>query len=59
MIVIFGFALYWFQFKTEIKVKTVDPAKITESIKYLESLNPPRIGKTPTDEEIYSSPYLL
>ena len=33
----------------------INPDKITDAIKYLESENPPRIGKSPTDEEIQNS----
>jgi len=36
----------------------VDINKITEAIKKVESEYPPRIGKTPTDKEIYSSLYI-
>jgi hypothetical protein len=58
VLIITGSALYWFQFKTETKPKAVDPDKVMDAIKYLESGNPPRIGKTPTDEEIFNSPHI-
>jgi hypothetical protein len=38
--------------------KTVDPDKIIDAIKYLESTNPTIMGKTPTQEEIFNSPHI-
>ncbi len=35
-----------------------DEEKIAEAIKYAESQYPPRIGKYPTEKEIYESPYI-
>ena len=57
-VIFLGLTVYWFQFKPQAKPKTVDPSKIVDAIKHIESEYPPRIGKTPTDEEIYSSSYI-
>jgi hypothetical protein len=59
-LIISGGIYYSFKFKTENwKNSTeVNPDKILGAIKYLESENPPRIGKTPTDEEIFNSPHI-
>lgn len=53
-----GLAAYWFQFKVKPESRTLDIDQVMQAIKHLESENPPRIGKTPTDEEIYSSAYI-
>lgn len=65
VLIILGSILYWFKLKntqtyidSEIPKGTVDPNKIMGAIKYLESENPPRIGNTPTDEEIFNSPHI-
>lgn len=57
LVLLLCFGVYILQSKSE-KQKTVDPEKIPEAIKYLESQNPPRIGKNPTQEKIYNSPYI-
>ncbi len=48
------------KFKTENwgDSKEIDKDKLMDAIKYLESENPPRIGRTPTAEEIQNSPHI-
>lgn len=65
ILTILGGTFYWFQLKqtqasivSEIPKGTVDPTKIADYIKDLESENPPRIGKLPTEEEILNSPHI-
>lgn len=57
IILLIGLGIYFFQSRPE-KQKTVNPEKIAEVIKGLESQYPPRIGKNPTQEEIYNNPYI-
>jgi hypothetical protein len=58
-LVLIIFVVLYYQFNpNEIKKGTVDPDKIMDAIKHLESENPPRIGENPTDEEIFNSPHV-
>ncbi|MEI6042464.1 MAG: hypothetical protein WCQ00_02770 [bacterium] len=64
-LVILAGVLYWSQVQptkapvvSETQKGTVDPAKIEGAIKNLEVENPPVIGKNPTEEEIFNSPYI-
>ncbi|MCX6723381.1 MAG: hypothetical protein NT094_04965, partial [Candidatus Staskawiczbacteria bacterium] len=60
------FFIGWQVYESKINSKTLktgnteklDVQKIADAIKKVESENPPRIGKSPTDEEINNSPYV-
>lgn len=66
IIVILVVAFCWFQLRPESKSEVenfndstdIDTNKIMEAIKKTEAEQPPRIGKTPTKEEIFNSPYI-
>lgn len=56
LILIISGVLY-FQ-SNKIPKGTVDPDKLMEAIRHLESESPARIGTNPTDEEIFNSPHI-
>ena len=64
-LVILGCIFYRIQLKPsqtsttpEVPKGTVDINKFEDAIKYAESDNPPRIGASPTEEEIKNSPHI-